>query len=78
MNLPKPRRLNPAKLLLSKWTAAVPRNREKHFIVIKLIAPDPPAEQVELVELEAVHSKRSLTLPWRALKDDSVWLQGWK
>ncbi|PAM39480.1 hypothetical protein CEJ63_25450, partial [Acinetobacter baumannii] len=26
-------RVNPAKLLLSKWTAASPRNKEKHFLV---------------------------------------------
>ncbi|PHX31168.1 hypothetical protein AO354_03220 [Pseudomonas syringae pv. syringae] len=28
--------INPRKLLLSKWTAATPLNREKHFLVTEL------------------------------------------
>jgi tryptophan-rich hypothetical protein len=73
-----PVRLNPAKLQLSKWTAAAPCNKEKHFIVTRVIQPEPPALAIEFVELEAVHSRRSVTLPWRALTDDSQWLQGWR
>jgi tryptophan-rich hypothetical protein len=71
------RRLNPKKLLLSKWTAAIPRNKEKHFIVTKLIQPELPAVRVECVEIEAVHSKRSFVLLWRELTDESQWHQGW-
>jgi tryptophan-rich hypothetical protein len=72
------RRLNPAKLLRSKWTAVAPSNKEKHFIVTRLIAAQPPLGQIEQVELEAIHSRRKLILPWRALTDGSVWLQGWQ
>ena len=36
-NRPEQRRLNPRKLLLSKWTAAQPQNRERHFLVTALI-----------------------------------------
>lgn len=36
-NRPEKRRLNPRKLLLSKWTAAQPQNRERHFLVTELI-----------------------------------------
>lgn len=71
-------RLNPAKLLLSKWTAVTPRNREKHFIVTQLIEPEPPALEIEFIELEAVYTRRSTALPWRALLDSSQWLQGWR
>ena len=71
------RHLNPKKLLLSKWTAATPRNREKHFIVTRLVEPIAPEARVELVELEAVHSRRSVLLPWRELTDPARWLQGW-
>ncbi len=71
------RHLNPKKLLLSKWTAATPRNREKHFIVTRLVEPVAPEARVELVELEAVHSRRSVLLPWRELTDPARWLQGW-
>ena len=79
---PKPNRaalrLNAKKLLLSKWTAAKPQNKEKHFIVTRLIEPDAPDAQIEMIELEATYSKRNFTLPWRDLKDETRWLQGWK
>lgn len=71
-------RLNPDKLLLSKWTAATPRNKEKHFMVTRLIKPELPATRIETIELEAVHSRRVLTLPWRELTDLSQWRQGWQ
>jgi tryptophan-rich hypothetical protein len=76
--LPAPPRLNPKKLLLSKWTAASPRNKEKHFIVTQLIEPEPPDIKIEFVELEAVYSRRSFILPWLELTDPRQWLQGWK
>ncbi len=38
-------RINPAKLLLSKWTAARPQYKETHFLVTKLLRDD----AVELV-----------------------------
>ena len=75
--LPATRRLNPVKLLLSKWTAVDPVNKEKHFIVTRLIAAQPPALEIEMVQLEAVYSGRSMLLPWRALNDTDTWLQGW-
>lgn len=78
LNSARPRRLNPAKLPLSKWTAAAPVRREKHFIVTRLIEPVPPAVRPEWVELEAVHSGRSRVLAWRELLDAERWLQGWK
>lgn len=69
--------LSPKKLLLSKWTAVMPRNKERHFIVTRVVQPEPPALRIEWVELEAVHSKRSLMVPWRALADAEVWRRGW-
>jgi tryptophan-rich hypothetical protein len=74
----KPRRLSPAKLPLSKWTAVAPRQKEKHFIVTKLIEPEAPSAPPEFVEIEAVLSRRSVVLPWRDLTDTSKWMQGWK
>jgi tryptophan-rich hypothetical protein len=73
----KSNRLNSKKLLLSKWTAVDPQNKEKHFIVSKLLLPDDPAAPLELIELEAIFSKRVVMLPWRALQDSSKWRQGW-
>ena len=71
-------RLQAARLLRSKWTAAVPLNKEKHFIVTALIAPEAPGTQVDAVMLEAVLTGRRLTLRWRELRDPAQWLQGWR
>ena len=72
------RRLNPKKLLLSKWTAATPHDQEKHFMVTGVIQPEPPATRIESIELEAVYSRRVFSLPWRRLTDRKHWLQGWQ
>jgi tryptophan-rich hypothetical protein len=71
--------LSPKKLLLSKWTAVQPLNKEKHFLVSKVIYSDPEQELIaESVELEAVYSKKIRIIPWRELTDSDYWLQGWK
>jgi len=72
------RRVNPKKLLLSKWTAVKPQNKEKHFIVIKLIEPALPNIKIEQIELQAVYSNRAFIMPWRDLTEVDQWLQGWK
>jgi tryptophan-rich hypothetical protein len=69
--------LSPKKLLLTKWTAVAPRKREKHFVVIRVVEPEPPEVRIDQVELEAVHSKRAFLLHWRELTDGERWLQGW-
>lgn len=46
-------------------------------MVTKLLAADLPLMQLESIELEAVYSKRKQILPWQALTDTEVWLQGW-
>lgn len=76
---PRARRnpLSPKKLLLTKWTAVEPRHREKHFVVTRVIEPEPPSLRVEQVELEAVHSRKVHVLHWRELTDASRWRQGW-
>ena len=81
MNLPiktPAPRINPRKLLLSKWTAVVPQQREKHFMVVRLIEPEQLGAPVQDIELEAVLSRRSQTLPWRELTNTQHWQQGWK
>ena len=69
--------LHPKKLLLTKWTAVQPISKNKHFLVSKVIQPDPPALVIEWVELEAVYSKAVIQIDWRALRDESIWRQGW-
>ncbi len=70
-------RLNPRKLLLSKWTAVQPQRKEKHFLVTRVLLPDDPAQPMTEVELEAVFTRRRFVLPWRLLTDTAVWRQGW-
>ncbi len=70
--------LGPKKLLHTKWTAANPQNREKHFLVTKVVEPRVPGAPVEFVELEAVYTKRSSVIRWRELADETRWLQGWR
>jgi len=69
--------LNPKKLLLTKWTAVTPVAKQKHFLVSRVIQPDLLTDPIELVEIEAVFSKATQIMPWRALQDEDVWKQGW-
>ncbi len=70
-------RLNPKKLLLSKWTAVHPRDREKHFLVTRVENPETEAHLIERVELEAVLTRRCVNIGWAELTDTTQWLQGW-
>ena len=68
-------RINPRKLMGSKWTAVKPQNKEKHFLVSRIIEEE---ETIVACVLEAVLSKRETTLPWQDLQDTDTWLFGWK
>jgi tryptophan-rich hypothetical protein len=70
-------KINPKKLLNSKWTAVTPINKEKHFIISKMQFDE---EGIVVVEcsIEAVMSKRTMMINWLDLKHESHWLQGWK
>lgn len=72
---PAVNRLNPNKLLLSKWTAAHPQNREKHFVVTELFR-DEEGTVLE-VELQAVLTQRSERIIWQTLQDADTWRLGW-
>ena len=69
--------LHPKKLLLTKWTAVQPVDKNKHFLVSKVMQPEPPALAIEWVELEAVYSKAVTRLPWQELRDPARWKLGW-
>jgi tryptophan-rich hypothetical protein len=69
--------IHPKKLLLTKWTATRPVRKQKHFLVTKVIVPEPPSEKIEWIEIEAVYSKKSRIIRWRELQDETVWRQGW-
>jgi tryptophan-rich hypothetical protein len=73
--------LHPKKLLLSKWTATQPQDKDKHFLVTQVFSaeasPALTTRPVEAVELEALMSKRSRRIAWRELQDPALWRQGW-
>lgn len=69
-------RVNSKKLLHSKWTAVIPRNRQRHFIVTKVIVDE--AGYPQRCVLEAVYNKRAIEIAWRDLTDSGTWSVGWQ
>ncbi|MCS6133731.1 TIGR02450 family Trp-rich protein [Shewanella sp. SP2S2-4] len=69
-------KINPKKLLNSKWTAVKPTNKEKHFLVTEIEFDEEGI--VISCSIEAVMSKRVIPINWHDLKDEGLWLQGWK
>jgi len=69
-------KINPEKLLNSKWTAAEPKNREKHFMVTEVEFDE--AGMVTSCFIEAIMSRRSIPIQWHDLKDISQWIHGWQ
>lgn len=67
--------VNSKKLLLSKWTAIAPQNRQKHFIVTEVLSDE--AGFPRHCVLEAVHSHQEIVLDWQALADCNAWRIGW-
>jgi tryptophan-rich hypothetical protein len=68
-------RINPEKLLKTKWTALNPQHRERHFIVTRLIRGE--TDTITGCELEAVINKNTYEIDWRKLKDEKYWITGW-
>jgi tryptophan-rich hypothetical protein len=69
-------KINPKKLLDSKWTAVAPTNKEKHFIVTEIEFDEDGL--VTSCLIESVMSKRSIPVNWHDLKDESHWVYGWQ
>lgn len=69
-------RINPKKLLHSKWTAVSPVNKEKHFMITEMKFDE--EDNVTHCLLEAVLSNREEAIDWQDLKNPEHWRQGWK
>lgn len=69
-------RINPKKLLNSKWTAVMPRNKEKHFLITEVKFDE--EGEVSHCLIEAVMSKNTESIDWTILKNTDNWQQGWK
>lgn len=68
---------HPKKLANSKWTAVLPQQREKHFIVVAVEVDAEDAQLIRQVTLEAVLSKRQFSLHWSMLSNVAQWQPGW-
>ncbi|MGB5540926.1 MAG: TIGR02450 family Trp-rich protein [Gammaproteobacteria bacterium] len=68
--------INPKKLLNSKWTAVVPAQKEKHFIVTEVEFDEHGS--VIFCLIEAVISRHTYPIKWQDLKDMNQWIHGWK
>ena len=69
-------KIDPKKLLNSKWTAVNPVKKEKHFLVTELEFDD-EGDVVNCL-IEAVISNRSAPIEWKELRSSGNWLHGWK
>lgn len=69
-------KINPKKLLQSKWTAVTPINKEKHFLVTEMEF-DEEGNVIHCL-LEAIISNRAVAIDWQDLKNAEHWRQGWK
>lgn len=68
--------INPKKLLNSKWTAVTSAYKEKHFIISEIEFDEDGV--VVLCTIEAVMTKRIVGINWHDLKDETVWVHGWR
>jgi tryptophan-rich hypothetical protein len=69
--------VNFKKLPGSKWTAARPQRKEKHFIVLDWERNE-AGERTDRVVIEAVYSGVLRRIHWRQLGDPDRWLIGWR
>lgn len=69
-------KVNPKKLLNSKWTAVTPIKKEKHFVVSEVEFDEDGS--VIVCKIESVLSKNEYEIDWTELKTIEKWLQGWK
>lgn len=70
-------RFQPKKLLMSKWTAVNPVNKQKHFIVTECTIEEETLKVISCT-LEAVMTKNQFELIPEKLKDSDQWRQGWQ
>ena len=69
-------KINPRKLLNSKWTAVTPVRKEKHFMVTEVEFDEEGI--VTLCSIESLISKRSIPINWHDVTNEKNWVQGWK
>lgn len=63
------------KLLNSKWTAIEPKNKEKHFVVIKVSNNTEDPQIVDFIIIQAVMTKNEYKILPKEL--NTSWIVGW-
>lgn len=69
-------KISPKSLLHSKWTSTQVKNKEKHFVIIKVLF-DEDQKIIECV-IQAVMNQNEYDIDWRNLKDKNLWKIGWQ
>lgn len=69
-------KVSPKALLNSKWTKVEVANKEKHFIITKVVVDETQA--ITECIIEAVFSANEYAINWRDLKNSCLWKVGWK
>lgn len=69
-------KINPRKLLHSKWTAIEPRKKQKHFLVTKVKFDEQGL--VSLCLFEAVLTRAQYQIDWHELTNEDKWHFGWQ
>ncbi|WP_042143846.1 MULTISPECIES: TIGR02450 family Trp-rich protein [unclassified Pseudoalteromonas] len=69
-------KISPKSLLHSKWTSTQVKNKEKHFVITKVLF-DEEQKIIECV-IQAVMNQNEYDIDWRNLKDKNLWKIGWQ
>ena len=73
-----PKRPGRRDLVGTSWSATQPADREKHFRVVGVRRPRAHDETTEIVELEALLTRRRREVPVDELADETRWRPGWR
>jgi len=69
-------KVSPKALLNSKWTKVDVLNKEKHFVITKVLIDENQA--ITECIIEAVISHNEYEINWRDLKNSLCWKVGWQ
>jgi len=69
-------KVSPKALLHSKWTKVEVCNKEKHFVITKVVVDE--NQSITQCIIEAVISHHEYEINWRDLKNSLCWRMGWQ
>tara|TARA_B110001469_G_scaffold24209_1_gene24853 strand:+ start:524 stop:739 length:216 start_codon:yes stop_codon:yes gene_type:complete len=69
-------KVSPKALLNSKWTKVDVLNKEKHFVITKVLIDE--NQTITQCIIEAVISHNEYEINWRDLKNSLCWKVGWQ